>query len=199
MPEEIEHRPDGVYVRYSTDIPWRKDEHLTQVRDAFTKASLEGRITTPEAFVKEREGKTFWTVELCDYIPRSCLVEVEAPTLKEALKKAMEEGGDGAHWEDADPSPHWVAGFAQGKFESDLAFARASESNRVPFEFMQAAIAGSRPIIAIEVSGGVVQDVKCDGAAIVNIVDHDNSEDGNGPFNTASATVYEFPEETIDG
>jgi hypothetical protein len=43
-----------------------------------------------------------------------------------------------------------------------------------------------KPTIVIVVSGGVIQDVKCDGTAIVNIVDYDNNEDGN------DATIYEF-------
>jgi hypothetical protein len=52
---------------------------------------------------------------------------------------------------------------------------------------------GKRPTIKIYVSGGVVQDITCDGAAIVIVHDADNEAEAS-EFEPYEPLEYRFPE-----
>ncbi len=185
------HKEDGVYTAEPPLFIWSKNEKLTAVREATMKAALAGILSTAGETAEEeaalKNNPRLWTVECGD-------LQFKADTLEEAMKKAIEAANNSGDWNSADESgATFVHCYVKGYCASDSEFYDKA-IYKVPFPYSEQGVCHGRPTVTIEISGGVVQEVKCDGAAVVTIVDHDNSEDGNDPFN--SETVYTFPEES---
>ncbi len=130
-----------------------------------------------------------WTIRCAAYLPTVNTVEVEADTLQEACEKAIPAANESPHWQTADQSERtFVDAYCEGACDSDAEILTRMKSD-VPYAFSEDGLR-LRPTIKILVSGGIVQDVTCDGAAIVIVHDADNEAVSPPPYEPSE---YRFP------
>ncbi len=136
-------------------------------------------------------GSKTWTIRCVAHLPTVNIVEVEAETLEEACEKAIAAANDSPHWQTADQSEQTFAdGYCEGACDNDVDILTRMKSD-VPYAFSEDGLR-ERPTIKIYLSGGVVQDVTCDGAAIVIVHDADNEAEAPA-FDPYEPSEYRFP------
>ncbi len=114
-----------------------------------------------------------WTIRCIAHLPTVNTVEVEAETIEEACEKAIAAANDRSHWETCDQIEQtFIDGYCEGGFKTAVEILTDMKSD-VPYAFSENGLR-QRPTIKIYLSGGVIQDVSCDGAAIVIVHDADN-------------------------
>ena len=137
------------------------------------------------------DGLKTWTVRCAAHLPTVNTVEVEAETLQEACVKAIATANDCPHWEIADQSGQtFVDAYCEGACDTG-ARTRTRLKSDVPYAFSEDGLR-QRPTIKIYLSGGVIQDVSCDGAAIVIVHDADNEAEAPA-FDPYESSEYRFP------
>jgi hypothetical protein len=148
-------------------------------------SETDGSPTAPSG-----EPKT-WTIRCIAHLPTVNTVEVEAATLEEACEKAIAAANDSSHWETCNQIEQtFVDGYCEGRLKTAVDILTDMKSD-VPYAFSQDGLR-PRPTIKILVSGGIVQDVTCDGAAIVIVHDEDN-EAQTSPSDSYEPSEYRFP------
>ena len=136
-------------------------------------------------------GPKTWTVRCVAHLPTVNMVEVEAATLEEACEKAIAAANDSPHWETADQSEQtFIDTYCEGACDSDAEILTRLKSD-VPYAFSEDGLR-KRPTIKIWVVDGVVQDMTCDGAAIVIVHDADNEAEAPS-FDPYEHSEYRFP------
>ncbi|MGA9765745.1 MAG: hypothetical protein WA265_05825 [Rhodomicrobium sp.] len=132
-----------------------------------------------------------WTIRCVAHLPTVNIVEVEAETLEEACERAIAAANDSPHWQTVAASEQtFVDGYCEGACDNDTEILTRLKSD-VPYAFSEDGL-GKRPTIKVYVSGGVVQDVTCDGAAIVIV--HDGDNEAEAPeFDPYEPSEYRFP------
>ncbi len=137
------------------------------------------------------DGPKTWTVRCVAHLPTVNTVEVEAETLEEACAKAITTANDCPHWEIADQSEQtFVDAYCEGACDNDAEILTRLKSD-VPYAFCEDGLR-KRPTIKIYLSGGVIQDVSCDGGAIVIVHDADNEAEAPA-FDPYEPSEYRFP------
>ena len=132
-----------------------------------------------------------WTIRCVANLPSFNTVEVEAETLEEACAKAITTTNDDPHWEIADESGRtFINGYCEGVLDTHRGSSTRLKSD-VPYAFSEDGLR-QRPAIKIYLSGGVIQDVSCDGAAIVIVHDADNEAEAPA-FDPYEPSEYRFP------
>jgi hypothetical protein len=137
------------------------------------------------------DGVKTWTIRCAANLPAFNTVEVEAETLEEACAKAIATSNDSPYWQIADQSGRtFINGYCQGAPDTGRENPAHLKSD-VPHAFSEDGLR-QRPTIKIYVSGGVVQDVSCNGAAIVIVHDADNEAEApaSDPYEPSE---YRFP------
>ncbi len=132
-----------------------------------------------------------WTIRCVANLPSFNTVEVEAETLEEACAKAITTTNDDPHWEIADQSGRtFIDGYCEGVLDTGRGSSTRLKSY-VPYAFSEDGLR-QRPTVKIYLSGGVIQDVSCDGAAIVIVHDADNEAEApaSDPYQPSE---YRFP------
>ena len=132
-----------------------------------------------------------WTIRCVANLPSVNTVEVEAKSLEDACTKAIAAANDCPHWEIADQSEQtYVDAYCEGACDNDAEILTRLKSD-VPYAFCEDGLR-QRPTIKIYLSGGVIQDVSCDGAAIVIVHDADNEAEAPA-FDPYEPSEYRFP------
>ena len=132
-----------------------------------------------------------WTIRCVANLPSVNTVEVEAETLEEACAKAIKTSNDDPHWEIAGKSGRtFINGYCEGVLDAHRGSSTHLKSE-VPYAFSEDGLR-QRPTIKIYLSGGVIQDVSCDGAAIVIVHDADNEAEAPA-FDPYEPSEYRFP------
>ena len=132
-----------------------------------------------------------WTIRCVANLPSFNTVEVEAETLEEACAKAITTTNDDPHWEIADESGRtFINGYCEGVLDAHRGNSTRLKSD-VPYTFSEDGLR-QRPTVKIYLSGGVIQDVSCDGAAIVIVHDADNEAEAPA-FDPYEPSEYRFP------
>lgn len=136
------------------------------------------------------EPKT-WTIRCVAHLPTVNIVEDEAKTLEEACEKAIAAANDSPHWQTCDQIEETFAdGYCEGGLKAGVEFLTHIKSD-VPYAFSEDGLR-KRPTIKVYVSDGVVQDVTCDGAAILIVHDADNEAEAPA-FDPYEPSEYRFP------
>ncbi len=137
------------------------------------------------------DGVKIWTIRCVANLPSVNTVEVKAETLEEACAKAITTTNDSPHWQIADQSGQtFIDGYCEGVLDTHRGSSTRLKSD-VPYAFSEDGLR-PRPTIKIYLSGGVIQDVSCDGAAIVIVHDADNEAEAP-PFDPYEPSEYRFP------
>ncbi len=137
------------------------------------------------------DGVKTWTVGCVAHLPSFNTVEVEAETLEEACTKAIAISNDCPHWEIADQSGRtFIDSYCEGVLDTGRGNPTHLKSD-VPYAFSEDGLR-QRPAVKIYLSGGVIQDVSCDGAAIVIVHDADNEAEAPA-FDPYQPSEYRFP------
>ena len=137
------------------------------------------------------DGMKIWTIRCVAHLPSFNILEVEAETLEAACAKAIATSKDSPHWQIADQSGRtFVNGYCEGALDNGREKPTHLNSD-VPHAFNEDGLR-PRPTIKIYLSGGVIQDVSCDGAAIVIVHDADNEAEAPA-FDPYKPSEYWFP------
>jgi len=137
------------------------------------------------------DGVKTWTIRCVAHLPSVNTVEVEAETLEAACAKAIATSDDSPHWQIADQSERtFIDGYCEGALNTGRENPTQLKSD-VPYAFSEDGLR-RRPTIKIYLSGGVIQDVSCDGAAIVIVHDADNEAEAPA-FDPYEPSEYRFP------
>jgi len=148
--------------------------------------SRKRKSTTAPAY-----GVKTWTIRCVANLPSFNTLEVEAETLEEACAKAIATSNDSPHWQIADQSGRtFIDGYCEGVLDIHRGSSTRLKSD-VPYAFSEEGLS-QRPTVKIYVSGGVIQDVSCDGAAIVIVHDADNEAEASA-FDPYEPSEYRFP------
>ncbi len=98
---------------------------------------------------------------------------------------------DSPHWQIASQSGRtFIDGYCEGVLDGHRG-SPARLKTDVPYAFSEDGLK-QRPTIKIYLSGGVIQDVTCDGAAIVIVHDADNEAEAPA-FDPYEPSEYRFP------
>ncbi len=137
------------------------------------------------------DGMKTWTIRCVAHLPSVNTVEVKAETLEEACAKAIAISNDCPHWEIADQSGRtFIDGYCEGALDTGRENPTHLKPG-VPYAFSEDGLR-QRPTVKIYLSGGVIQDVSCDGAAIVIVHDADNEAEAPA-FDPYQPSEYRFP------
>jgi len=152
------------------------------------RSSLPGVGDSPTA---PSGGSKTWTIRCIAHLPAVNTVEVEAQTLEKACEKAIAAANDSPHWQTCDQIEQtFVDGYCEGGLKTAVEILTDMKSD-VPHAFSEDGLK-PRPTIKILVSRGIVQDVTCDGAAIVIVHDEDNEAQAS-PSDSYEPSEYRFP------
>ncbi len=147
------------------------------------------KITAGAAYIASADSQKTWTVRCAAHLPTVNTVEVDAQTLEEACEKAIAVANDSPHWQTADQSGQtFVDAYCEGACDNDAEILTRMKSG-VPYAFSEDGLR-QRPTIKIYLSDGVIQDLTCDGAAIVIVHDADNEAVSPPPYEPSE---YRFP------
>ncbi len=137
------------------------------------------------------DGVKTWTIRCVANLPSVNTLEVEAETLEEACTKAITTSNDDPHWEIAGESGRtFIDGYCEGVLDTGRGNPTHLKPD-VPYAFSEDGLR-QRPTVKIYLSGGVIQDVSCDGAAIVIVHDADNEAEAPA-FDPYQPSEYRFP------
>ncbi|MGO9364172.1 MAG: hypothetical protein ACLP02_12065 [Rhodomicrobium sp.] len=149
------------------------------------------RFQQRESPTSPADGLRTWTIRCVAHLPSVNTVEVQAETLEEACAKAITITNDSPHWQIASQSGRtFIDGYCEGVLDGHRG-SPARLKTDVPYAFSEDGLK-QRPTIKIYLSGGVIQDVTCDGAAIVIVHDADNEAEAPA-FDPYEPSEYRFP------